>query len=355
MRIIGMGICGPDEPYLEQTLKEFKRLCDETVICLNGVGENTKKLIQSYGFHTVDDRREWGKFQHIIKRELVEGAVKKLNPDWVVALDMDEVFDQNVTRESLENLAQKGGAGYYFFIVNLYNEGYARDWSFWNVRFWNFNINREWENKALHPGLAPKDAYRYGNYAPYTVEHYGLKDVERRAQKVERYKLYDPDAKYKGRDYYNFLANKHYKPQPYIKENVYDEVSREIMFYKHKQYNMEKNVKRFYYVSRPLPKWGDIIEVPEAHLKQTLENHPEFTLVNEQPSEEHKGPIGTTVLGGRKEETTHDIEKKEIEEAPKQEFKCEKCPFISKSAFGLRAHVRKHDRDNSGQVRNEGV
>ena len=45
MRIVGQLVCGQGEAdrYLEDTLKEFKRLCDDVVICLAGMGDFSKE------------------------------------------------------------------------------------------------------------------------------------------------------------------------------------------------------------------------------------------------------------------------------------------------------------------------
>ena len=48
----------------------------------------------------------------------------------------------------------------------------------------NLGYGHKFEEKALHCGLAPKIAYQYGNYAPFILKHYGLKDKEDRERKV---------------------------------------------------------------------------------------------------------------------------------------------------------------------------
>ncbi len=110
MRVIGYGVCGKEaDRYLENTLKEFKRLCDDTVIALNNATDKEKNLIESYGFKTVVDDREWGLHQHHIKQDLMN-EVAKLRPDYCVCLDMDEVFDPEMTREKLLDTFETGDA-----------------------------------------------------------------------------------------------------------------------------------------------------------------------------------------------------------------------------------------------------
>ena len=50
MRIIGISVVGPNERYLEKSLNEFKRLCDDAIIATNNADQKTLELIDSYGY-----------------------------------------------------------------------------------------------------------------------------------------------------------------------------------------------------------------------------------------------------------------------------------------------------------------
>lgn len=323
MKIVGMGVCGPNEKYLENTLQEFKRLCDETVICLCNATPRERALVIKYGFHIVEDNREWGKYQWQIKEDLLKLHISKLSPDWVIPLDMDEVFEQRFDRSELEKLASRGGIGYHFYIVNLYDEGYSKDWSFWNIRMFRFapEFGLDFEHKPLHPGLAPKVAYYAGNYAPFIVKHYGLKDKEDRDRKVLRYKLYDTNAKHKSKSYYDFLAST-VPASPFNEDEVHGVVEKEVSTYHFKQPKaniMERN-KKYVMVRNP---GGKIYDIPIEHLKETL-SRPGFELISEEIEKQVtvKGEVVAEVVG--------------------PSLQCQICGFTAKSEFGLKSHARKH-------------
>lgn len=213
MKIVGIGVCGPGEAskYMRKTMEEFKRLCDEVIIATSNAGDEEKKLIDEYGFQHYEDNREWGKEQPNIKTDLLTKA-GELKPDWIVALDMDEVFAPEVTRQELERLASGTEIAWYFLVVNLYNDEqhFAHDVGiqrFWNIRFYKFlpEYGLQFQRKALHCGLAPPIAYKYGWHAPYYLLHYGLMKPEDRQRRVARYQKYDPNAVYKGKVYYDDL------------------------------------------------------------------------------------------------------------------------------------------------------
>lgn len=205
-------VCGPNEKYLENTLKEFKRLCDDAIIATNNADEKTIKLIESYGYDHYEDNREWGKYQPLIKTDLLTKAGDK-SPDWIVALDADEVFAPEFTREEAEKLAQTKEIAYYFLIVNLYNDdkhfahssGIQR---FWNIRFYKYapEYGLQFQRKSLHCGLGPPITYKYGWHAPFYVLHYGLMDKADRLRKYERYMKYDPKKIFKAGTYYEELV-----------------------------------------------------------------------------------------------------------------------------------------------------
>lgn len=324
-KVAGFGVCGKGEAdrYLKATLEEFKRLCDETYIVCNNCSSKEIEMIKSFGFNIIEDNREWGKEQWRIK----EDAIKNIKADWFVVLDMDEVFDKEFTREELDKLCKKGGAGYYFYIVNLYENGYSQNWSFWNVRLFNGSYCREWEKKALHCGLAPKIAYYWGNYAPFLLKHYGLKEKENRDRKVERYLKYDPQAQYKSKSYYDFLSSKEAVAE-FNEDKLHKEVGDEVKDYKHKiPNNMSEQNKKFYMVKNPA---GRVVDIEEDYLEETLAREG-FELISKDAIE----------VAGEGVKTTQPV-KEEVKEVKKEGFVCEVCGFVAKSKAGLTTHMKKH-------------
>lgn len=331
MKIVGIGVCGPNEKRLTVTLDEFARLCDDVIIVGNNIDSKSRKIIKDYGFQFYNDNREWGLYQPKIKETLLK-EVGRMKPDWIIALDMDEVFDKNFTREEAEKLAEKGGLGYYFYVTNLYEDGYSKDWSFWNIRYFKYSPDHglEFEDKNVHPGLAPKIVYYWGNYAPFILKHYGLKDKEDRDKKIERYKQYDPTAQFKGKEYYDFLASKYIR-DVFDEKKLHDLVEDEVKDYYHKPEPkiMENTKPKYYFVKRQSD--GMIIDIPASDLEETL-NRGGFELVTKDPvSIDISSPVQTTKTTSEYDETA-------------SEYVCTECGFIAESAFGLRSHKRIHNK-----------
>lgn len=211
MKIVGSLVCGPGEAdrYLEETLKEFARLCDDVIICFSNATPREKALVAKYDFRSYEDNRVWGLHQPSIKTALLRRLLL-LEPDWILALDADETVP-TVTRPILEELAADRDACQ-FYVVNLWNDTtrYSRGLSFWNVRFYRPRATPDTQflRKPVHCGIAPPYFYALpakSTYVPHILLHKGLMTRDARERKIERYKAYDPYAVHKGREYYDAL------------------------------------------------------------------------------------------------------------------------------------------------------
>jgi hypothetical protein len=261
--IIGYAIVGGGEAgrYLENTLKEFQRLCDDAVLVLNNATVAERRMVENYGFKIKEDNREWGKNQHRIKNDLMVDLAN-LNPTYLVCLDADEVFDPQMTKEKLIEMLNKTDA-LYFYILNLWNEGWKRSLSFWNVRAWKWNGQTKFSNRPLHCGLAPEWCYHYASHAPFYVKHYGLMKQEDRQKKIERYQKYDPKAIYRDVSYYNALADNTCDTldENWLRGKIVDEAGQLT------KKQMTEKKERYCYVRNP---HGVVIDIPASQLQETL-------------------------------------------------------------------------------------
>lgn len=237
MRIVGQLMCGLGEAdrYLEETLKEFKRLCDDVIVCLCNAGPREEMLVRKYGFRSYRDDREWGYNQYKIKTDLLKRIVQ-LEPDWILVLDADETVP-TVDRAILEQLTV-GRESCQFYVTNLWNDEqhYAQALGFFNVRFYKHNLGMETQflRKPVHCGNAPPFFYSkpaIESYVPHILLHKGLMKKEDRERKIERYNIYDPNAVHKGAQYYEALAFEG-DGSEYKQEEVINKITNEILSFK---------------------------------------------------------------------------------------------------------------------------
>jgi hypothetical protein len=318
-RIVGYGLCGPNEPYLEETLKEFKRLCDDTIICLNHATKKEKDLIQKYGFHTVEDEREWGVLQWKIKEDFVSKHVANLKPDMCVCLDMDEVFDKNLTKEGLYELYKNPFEAFYFYIINLWDDGYMPARSFWNIRAWKWNtgFGTKWPHKNLHCGLAPEWTWARAFYAPYILKHYGLMDKERREKKAKRYDKYDPKARFMAEEYYESLRSCP-QPEEFDEDKLHQEVVDYVHEIKQKYTFRPMQQDELVYIKTPN---GETAPVPKNKLQDYLKQGCEFVGAHK----ELEDTLDDILSGNTEPVATEPTLKVEEREEEEERYICGQC------------------------------
>lgn len=209
MKVVGQCVVGPKEPYFEETLKEFERLCDDAVIATCNATDREKKLIKKYGFWQYEDNREWGRWQPDIKTSLLR-KIRGLIPGGILVLDADETVP-TMDRQSLR-LLLASKVSIQLYVVNLWNDErhYARGLGFWNVRGYNPRASGDSQflRKPVHCGNAPPFFYNQKpseSYVPHILLHKGLMDENRRMAKHARYDIYDPNRQHKGAQYYDAL------------------------------------------------------------------------------------------------------------------------------------------------------
>lgn len=281
MKVVGYGICGPGEAsrYMRETMEDFKRLCDVTVILCNNVGPQEKAMIYEYGFRMVQDNREWGKLQWKIKQDFLQTEVSRFadDGDMVVCLDMDETLDRRLTKQWLIEAPLDA---YQVFIVDLWNdpEHYKPKSCFWNCRIFRWNGIIDFTKKPVHCGLAPEWARAYNRYAPFLLLHKGLMLKKDRERKIARYEKYDPNMIHLGRPYYAMLTED--SAELLDERSLHDTIAKEVESYKQSRPRgpsiyMNKKNERFAYFRNPA---GFTVDVPERHVELT-KKQPGMTFV----------------------------------------------------------------------------
>jgi len=181
---------------LIRVLNHMKNFCDEIVIYDDGSTDDSVEIALKYTKHVI--RGKTNDFQNELqhKQQLLNLALS-LNPDWIVWLDADEVFDRDGTTHGIRALCNygnvKGIDGFSFQEFNLWKSTnkYRVDglWNkLWQVRLWKNNENLKFlQEKGLHRQIYPlglKKIYR----SDIKVIHYGFSSEKKIKEKYEMYK-----------------------------------------------------------------------------------------------------------------------------------------------------------------------
>lgn len=130
---------------LERCLKHLSSFCDDVVICDDSSQDNSLEIAKKYTNHIIVMPDEF-KQELAHKQKLLELALS-LDPDWIVFLDPDEIFDREGEQGGIRALCQYGNErridSFSFLYYNLWKgeENYRVD------ELWHKNWQRKlWRN-----------------------------------------------------------------------------------------------------------------------------------------------------------------------------------------------------------------
>lgn len=141
--------------FVHEWLACFEKLVDEIVALDNGSTDGTYEILKAHP-KVVDVLRTEG-YNEGRDKNLLYSYVRKRNPDWCMWLDVDEIFESNLTRKHFDKLmASKVVTRYAFRRFHFINREYfAGSWFRLNYSaghdriMWREQPSGYFENKIL--------------------------------------------------------------------------------------------------------------------------------------------------------------------------------------------------------------
>ena len=181
---------------LERVLNHISRFCYDIVIYDDGSNDNSFEIASKYTKNIIRAKKNDFKKELEHKQKLLDLALS-LNPDWIVWLDADEVFDREGELFAIRGLCKYGNEnnvdGFSFQEYNLWKDlkQYRVDenWNkLWQIRLWKNNGKLKFEEKeGLHNILHPMGLEKICK-SDIKVIHYGFSTKEKINDKYEMYK-----------------------------------------------------------------------------------------------------------------------------------------------------------------------
>lgn len=219
--IVGAIIKNEADRYLTQFLDTIKQFADEIIIVDDGSTDDSKEICKKYTDNVFDSESLFVKDESILRKLLWDKCIEfvddKFNT-WISILDADELITEKslqYIREIIEdaNLTEADSIGYHFY--DMWDINHFRDDVYWcahrspTVHIIKYNLykNYVWNNKKLHCGRFPKNAFCNIYASNIKVKHMGYITLESRKKKYESYMKLDGNGRYGIMEQYNSILD----------------------------------------------------------------------------------------------------------------------------------------------------
>lgn len=218
-----LSMCVKNEAskYLRTMLEEVKKYIDEAVIIDDASTDGTVKIceevLSGIPLHIIHN--EVSKFSNEVElRQQQWNETLKTNPDWILCLDADEIFESRMKDSIAALLNQEEIDVYYFRLYDFWDEKYYRDDQYWSAHNhcypfllrYKKEFHYTWKMQPQHCGRFPQNISQLsGAFCPLRLKHYGWARPADRIAKYQRYKKLDPNAKYGIQEQYDSILDEH--------------------------------------------------------------------------------------------------------------------------------------------------
>lgn len=179
---------------LERCLKHLSKFCDDIVFCDDSSADNSLEIAKKYTKNIIVMPDEFKK-ELYHKQKLLELALS-LNPDWIVSLDPDEIFDREGELGGIRKLCHYGNKhnidSFSFLYYNLWKDtkNFRTDelWlKNWQPKLWKNTGKLKFDVKeGLHLRQYPV-GLKMDRRTDIKIIHYGFATEERVNKKYSNY------------------------------------------------------------------------------------------------------------------------------------------------------------------------
>ena len=215
-----MMVRNEGDRYLKDVLERLKPVLDYAVFLDNDSTDNTEDVIESvlggYVEYRIIRNNSTGFDDESKARTKLWRETIKTKPDWIFALDADEIPERKLVAE-LPNLLNNEYVDIYSFKkYDMWDDKRYRKDGFWAPSYWALliryqpNFKYKYRRRKIHCERLPYNATSVlvnCNY-PLKIKHMGwVKDADKE-RKYKQYLHLDPDGYFNPREHYESILDK---------------------------------------------------------------------------------------------------------------------------------------------------
>lgn len=215
---LAMTVCNEADRYLRLVLQQAKSIVDDAVIIDDGSTDGTPKLInevlKDIPFKLIQNQKSLFRKNESELRQLLWYETIKTNPDWILCLDADEIFEDKAITKIREMVNQEDFDYYSFRLYDFWDEHHYREDPLWSAHYryhiilvrYQPNFTYSWNSNPLHCGRFPFNVTLLpGLQSPLRIKHLGWINPYNRLKKYLRYKELDPEGKWGIKEQYESI------------------------------------------------------------------------------------------------------------------------------------------------------
>ncbi|WP_291649684.1 glycosyltransferase [Clostridium sp.] len=205
---LSMVVKNEENRFLKAVLEDAKQYIDNAVIIDDGSTDNTvgiiKEVLGDIPYILVENKDSKFSNEVTLRKQQWEETIK-INPDWIIFLDADEIFENRFKYNVRDLMKNTEVDGYMFRLYDFWDEDHYREDSLWNahntyrlfmIRYQE-NYNYKFRETPQHCGRMPYNCNNLSyELSSLRLKHYGWSRLEDREEKFERYMNLDPEGKF---------------------------------------------------------------------------------------------------------------------------------------------------------------
>ncbi|HAV43652.1 TPA: hypothetical protein DCX15_06565, partial [bacterium] len=193
------------ERWIGQSLAKTSEFADGIVILDDGSKDGTPEIVKQFP-KVVDYKYHNRSLQEARDRQELLEMTKSYNPDWIVAIDGDEVWEDKVNRDYIQRLARPFDPEINAYVVRYFTfwddiKHYRADGIFGSMS--NIRMFRNLPNQFMHSdhpqgfhvNSVPRFPWGCRAVTSIRVKHYGYVNEEDRLRKFLFYTKFDTDKR----------------------------------------------------------------------------------------------------------------------------------------------------------------